>query len=322
MTTETPRHEYEQLMEDFSQQLVKAEAHPVGARQRRWGAVGALAAASIAAAAFLTLGGLGGSGRLDVVAQAKAALAPAEQIVHLVTTSHMEMRGGAQAEVIGREAEASKPRISERWSASNPLRWRVASTAPTFTSHGTLAGRVEQSYGNGTEELYVQALNTLNVRSGVSEASASSLPAGPLGTDPVARIHAMLDAGQLHDAGMGTVDGHTVRRLVGQEAGPPLPSVHSPWPVEYDVDPETYAPVRLTIEQIGVSFPENTGTPTQIVDVNTYERLPLNESTIAQLSIHPAGSPTVERHEANEPQGSSAAVSHSKRPARSATKPQ
>jgi len=149
------------------------------------------------------------------------------------------------------------------------------------------------------EELYVQPLNTLSVQTGVSENSAwTRLAGGPLGADPVARLHAMLEGGQLHDAGSGTVDGHTVLRLVGQELSPPLRSAHSPWPVEYDVDPETYAPVRFTVEEVGMNFPGNTGVPTQVVDVNIYELLPLNERTTRLLSIHPVGSPTIERHQA------------------------
>ena len=70
----------------------------------------------------------------------------------------------------------------------------------------------------------------------------AGLSNGPLGTDPVAGIRSMLAAGQLHDAGSGTVDGRAIRRLVGEELSRPQGFAHSPWPVEYDVDPTTYAP--------------------------------------------------------------------------------
>jgi hypothetical protein len=156
---------------------------------------------------------------------------------------------------------------------------------------------VQTSYGGGAEEHYIPSLNTLNIRTGVSEdGQRVSLSDGPLGADPVASIRAMLEAGQLHDAGSGTVDGHAVKRLLGEELNLQLRAPHPPWPVEYDVDPETYAPVRFTAEEVGTSIPDNTGTPTQVVDVNTYEELPLNEDTAALLSIKPTGDPTVTVH--------------------------
>jgi hypothetical protein len=298
MTTTRPDTGYDRLMEDFGQQLQEAEARPAGQqRGRRRAAVGALVLAGFAAGT-LTLIGAGGGGRLDVVAQAEAALAPAGHVVHLVTTSHMEMRGSSHAEIVGPEAEDGKPRVVERWSTSQPTRWRVASTVPIVTAHGTFTGPVQRSYSAGTEEGYIPSLNTLDVTTGVSELSPrATLSGGTLGTDPVAAIRSMLEAGQLHDAGSGTVNGHAITRLVGEELSRPEGFAHPPWPVEYDVDPETYAPARFTVEEIGVNFPGNTGTPTQVVDVNVYEQLPLNQSTAALLSIHPAGNPTVVHHD-------------------------
>ena len=289
---------YDRLLEDFGQRLQEAETRPAGGqRGRRRAAAGALVLAGIAAGTLM-LTGAGGGGRLDVVAQAKAALAPVGHVVHLVTTSHMEMRGGSQAEIVGPEAEENEPRVTERWSASQPTRWRVAATVPSVTTQGTSPEPVQRSYGGGTEKVYLQSLNTLDIRTGVSEDSLrASLSSRPLGADPVARIRSMLEAGQLHDAGSGTVDGHAVQRLVGEELNAPLGAPHPPWPVEYDLDPNTYAPVRFTVEEVGMSFPGNTGTPTQVVDVNTYEELPLNETTAALLSIHPADNPTVVHHD-------------------------
>jgi hypothetical protein len=258
--------------------------------------------AGIAVGTLLLIGaGIGGGGRLDVVAQAKAALAPAGEVVHLVTTSHTEMRGGSQAEIVGPEAQDNTPRVTEQWSSSDPVRWRVASAVPIVSAHGTSTGLVQLSYGAGTEELYVQPLNALSITSGVSEDSPRvSLSAGPIGTEPVPRIRSMLEAGQLHDAGSANVDGRAVRRLVGEEPPPTsssLPARHSLWPVEYDVDPETYAPVRFTVEEVGISTPGNTGILTTVVDVNTYEELPLNESTASLLSIQPTGNPTVHHYQ-------------------------
>jgi hypothetical protein len=296
----TETHEdtgYERLFEDFGQLLREAEAMP--ARRRRGhpprAALAALALAGVLAGALL-LTGAGSGGRLDVLAQAKAALAPAGQVLHLVTTSHMEMRGGSQAEIVGPEAEENTPRVAERWSASEPTRWRIAATVPFVSADGAHPEATQLAYAGGTEELYLQALNRLQITSGVSEDGARvSLHDGALGADPVARIHTMLEAGQLHNAGRGTVNGHAVERLLGDELGSPPGGSRVPWPVEYDVDPNTYAPVRLTVEEVGTRFPGNTGTPTQVVEVDAYEQLPLNETTLALLSIHPAASPVVSR---------------------------
>jgi hypothetical protein len=283
---------YEQLMEDFGQQLQQAEARPAGAHRRRWIAAGALSVVIAAVAQS----GLDGGGRLDVVAQAEAALAPAGQIVHLVTTSHMELRGGSTSEIIGAEAEENTPRVTEQWSISKPLRWRVASNVPIVTAHGSSTGPVQLSYGGGTEEFYAQPLNALNIRTGVAENSPRvSLSEGPMGSEPVPKIRAMLETGQLHDAGSGNVQGRAVRRLVGED----IQNGHS-WPVEYDVDPSTFVPVRFTVEESGVSVPGNSGTLTQVVDVNTYKEIPLNESTASLLSIQPLGNPTVSRTQVGE----------------------
>ncbi len=306
---------YERLLEDFGQMLQEAETRPAGKqRGRRRAAAGALALTGIVAGVLVLMGASSG-GRLNVVAQAKAALVPLGHVVHLVTTSHMEMRGASQAEIVGPEAENNTPRVAERWLASEPTRWRVAATVPYVTAQGTHPEQMQLAYTGGTEELYLESLSTLDITTGVSEDSARvSLIDGPLGTDPVARIRSMLEAGQLHSAGSGTVNGHAVERLVGDELSSPLEPTHQPWPVEYDVDPNTYTPIRFTVEEVGTSFPGNTGTPTQVVEVNTYEQLPLNETTASLLSIHPAGNPLVTHHyEATSPQESDGLAAQSAR---------
>lgn len=288
---------YERLLEDFGQSLQEAETRPAGGhhRRRRVASVGFVLAGITAGVLLLT--GVGSGGRVDVVAQAEAALAPSGNVVHLVTTSHMEMRGGSQAEIVGTEAELNTPRVAERWSATQPTRWRVAATVPSVTAQGTHPEQVQRSYGGSTEEVYLRSLNTLEITTGVSGDGLQVRSSGPLGADPVARIRSMLEAGQLHDTGSGTVDGRVVSRLVGEELSPPSGAPHAPWPVEYDVDPNTYAPVRFTVEEVGMNFPGNAGTPTEVVEVNTYEQLPLNETTAVLLSIHPTGSPTVVHHD-------------------------
>jgi len=291
---------YERLLEGFGELLQEADARTAERRPGpRRAVAGALALAVIlTASGTLMLTGTGGSGRLDIVAQAEAALSPVGHVVHLVTTSHMEMRGGSQAEIVGPEAEDNEPRVAERWSASQPTRWRVLATVPSVTAQGTHLEQVQRAYAGSVEEVYLQSVNTLDITTGISEGGTRvDLHDGPLGVDPAARIRSMLEAGQLHSAGGGTVDGRVVERLVGDEPSSSFGPAHPPWPIEYDVDANTYIPVRFTVEEVGMSFPGNTGTPTQVVEVNTYEQLPINETTTSLLGIQPAGNPMVVRHD-------------------------
>lgn len=295
--TESNNPPYAQLVEDFGTQLQEAiRRNPPSRRDPRIAGVGALAVAGIAAGA-LVLVGAGSNGHVDGIAQARAALAPVGRVVHLVTTSHLEIPGARQGTTAGGQGELSPPQVVERWSASDPTRWRVATVAPVATAHGSVRGQIQRSYDNGTEELYVQPLNTLEITTGVTEGLRTS--DGALGVDPVARISKMLDGGELHDAGSGIVDGQRVERLVGEEPGSPPAAGRArraPWPVEYDVEPGTYAPVRLTLEEVGVTMEGTTGAATEVIDVNSYEQQPLDPTTAQLLSIHPTGQPIVSHH--------------------------
>jgi hypothetical protein len=303
--------QYERFLADFGEQLHQAQKRRAGrTHSRRRVTTGALAL-GILAAGIVLLTGTGG-GRGDVVSEAQAALAPAGQLLHLVSTSRLEMRGGSQSEVTGREAESvgwNRPRVAEEWSAASPARWRIATTIPTGTARGFVtAAPIQCAYANGSEETYDQAFQTNElditpVSKGHDESSQESpctdQVSGGLGTEPVAHIHAMLEAGELNAAGKGTVNGHAVLRLTGKETRSDLNGAGRPWPVEYDVDPETYAPVRFTVEMVGANALGNTGTLTEVTDVTAYERLPFNQSTAALLSVKTIGSPTI-RHGINQ----------------------
>jgi hypothetical protein len=306
--TETQDDEYGRFLEDFGKQLNHGKQRAEQLRSRRRIATGGLALAAIAAAIVAVASTSGG--RVDVVAEAEAALAPPGQLLRIVTTSRLEMRGGTQTEITGHYAESlgwNKPRVAEEWSASTPTRWRIATTIPTATAQGSMpAAPLQCAYSNGNEETYNQGfqtneLNIVPVTKGQDEASEESpctdQTSSGLGTQPEEHIHSMLEAGQLRPAGTGTVNGRAVLRLTGQQTQPQLKTANNsgipPWPVEYDVDPETYAPVRFTVEKVGANTFGNTGTLTEVTDVTTYEQLPLNESTTALLGIKTTGNPIV-----------------------------
>jgi hypothetical protein len=282
--TETDHHAYNRLLEDFGRALdAGAARHAATRRSRRHRSAGALLLAGIGAGA-LVLVGAGSHAQIDVVAGARAALAPAGPIVHLVTTG----RSGAGA-----------TSTSQQWSASDPPRWRVAFSIPTPTTtpggkpvgnlDGLVTGPMQISYGGGAEETYFQQPNTLEITTGLSNDGSHVAPRGPLGVEPVATVRSMLAARELHDAGHATLNGRAVRRLVGKESRGSNP----PWPVEYDVDPRTGAPVRVRIEAPRATQPAGIGVPVIVLEVDTYQLLPLNSSTASLLRIQPSGKPTV-----------------------------
>jgi hypothetical protein len=305
--------EYERFLEQMGAQLDQAASRRASQlRRRRRLATGSVALCAVVAGVALLVGG--GTGRVDVVAEAEAALAPTGQVLRLVTVSQLEMRGGTHTEITGSEAEGlgwNKPRTAEQWSASEPTRWRIATTIPTATSAGsTAAAPIQCAYSAGSEETYDQGLRTnevlvVPVSSGQDESSQESpcttQVSGGLGTQPVAHIHAMLESGALKAAGKATVNGREVLRLTGQEARPQLTGAGAAasWPIEYDVNPETYAPVRFTVEMVGADALGNRGTLTEVTEVTGYEGLPLTETTAGLLSLKTAGNPVV-RHGVNQ----------------------
>jgi hypothetical protein len=204
-----------------------------------------------------------------------------------VTVSQLEMRGGTHTEITGSEAESlgwNRPRTAEEWSASEPTRWRIATTIPTATSEGSIAAAPIQCEGRDESS---------------EESPCTTQVSGGLGTQPVAHIHTMLESGELKATGKATVNGREVLRLTGRETRPQLTGAGPAWPIEYDVDPETYAPVRFTVEMVGANALGNTGTLTEVTNVTTYEQLPLNETTTGLLALKTTGMPVI-RHGVNQ----------------------
>jgi hypothetical protein len=286
---------YQQLLDDFGRQLDHAASRrrrPPSARRPLW--IG-LALATVAGIAVVLAGG-GGTARLDVVAQAQAALSPPGGLVYMVTTTRVEAPG--------RTLVQPPPLPTQQWSTGTPERWRMAQNLPAHGNihvvgpYGQVVGREEFSFANGTTEYYAREPNVLEITSGLSsDGPAATDLTAPLGTDPVVELRSMLDSGRLHDAGTRTLAGRAVRRLVGEESRGAKP----PWPIEYDVDASTFRPVQVAI-QMRTQSPAapQTGTLTMIETVERYERLPLNPRTVRLLTIHPTGTPTVYRHRAGE----------------------
>jgi hypothetical protein len=286
---------YERMLDDFAVQLRTGVARSTRRKRGRRGATAVSMLAACVGAVALLLSGAGGGAHVDVLAQARAALAMPGQIVHLITTEHVEIRGGAHP-------ESGPSSTREQWSSTSPARWRVALTIPTpdatpegkplGNTDGLVTGPMQFSYGGGSSEEYFEQSNSLNITTGVSEQSPQASPTGPLGVEPIAQVRTMLGDGQLGEAGTTTVNGKAALRLLGAYPRGENP----PWHVEYDVDPTTYAPVQVTIEVAQPSRPASKGIQTIVVSVGRYELVPLNASTESLLSISPTGTPTVHRY--------------------------
>jgi hypothetical protein len=252
-------HRYQQLMDGFGAELARAEARMTARRvRRRRVTLGGLAASGALAAVLVLVGIGGGGGRgLDVLAQARAALAPPREVVHLVVTSSL----------VGRH---SRPLTTEQWSATDPPRWRISMDD----------GHQQMAYARGVQRVYFRPRNALSIYRGYSAKSVPSNAPGMFSNDPVAGLRAMLAAGKLRDAGEVTANGRTVRRLVGEMRIPERSGAFVQR-TTYDVDPKTFAPLGGTV----VFLLAHGHRVTMAFHVDRYERLPLTADTTKLLTI-------------------------------------
>jgi hypothetical protein len=270
-------HDHDPLdryMDDFGRRLRGATPAHNRRRSRVPFLVGPIfAAAAAITALLLLLPGGSTTRRLDVVAEARAALRLQDgEISHLVYTSAIEGDG---------RSSSSIPRVTtEQWSAAHPARWRATWVQPTNVVRRG-GERIEISYANGTEMEYYRASNRLRVVHGLRGSQAPRVY--PLGADPVATLRAMLAGGRVRDAGEATVNGRTVRRLVGTRTRA-FGKQRVTTSVEYDVDPATFAPVRA---RIGLPVPSGAHRVSTVLDFRTFERLPLTAANAKLLTVQP-----------------------------------
>ncbi len=268
---------YDRYLDDFGARLQAAgSASP--RRPRRRLALGTLiTTAAVAVALVVVLSGSPAGRPLDVVAEARAALAPRGEIVYLRITA---------SSAIGPEgAKPPPPSTTEQWTAADPPRWRLVQTIPRGRGNGTVSdgdgrrivGRQEFAYAAGRQSDFSVELNRLVVNTGYSDDGLAARP-GPFGGDPATDLRAMLAERKVTDAGLVETGRGTVRRMVSQSAGPGRPTRR----FTYDVDPETFAPVRGVLR---VEFRPSPLILTSIFTIERYERLPLNAQTARLLTI-------------------------------------
>ena len=279
--------------------LSRRTSRPRSGRVVRLGvAAGAVAAVAVAVGA-VALTGAGGS-RTDVVAEARAALAPRGEIVHTVTRA--DGPGGMGAIMFDDDKRVGRlTGESEQWTAADPLRTRNR----TFLkrSDGSRES-MDSAYGAGV---------TRNTQSWSDEVRVMRLPASQrdeyeqrmtstsptqLGPDPIQGLRTLLEDGGLHADGKVDFDGREALRLVGHQ-----PVRHYPHgarslaiDVEYLVDPKTYAPIRLvttpllpsSIKGYGGKHPAHVAPITAQITFERYERIPLTDKTATLLELDTA----------------------------------
>lgn len=237
------QQDYDRYLDDFGARLARAAAPdpaPTRPPRRRLalGLGGTAVATAAVVATVLAVGGGAAGERLDVVAQAQAALAPEGKIVHMVVRTDVELDG------LDRGADAT----SEIWSADDRPRWRLRQTLPDLPVDRPVPGIgsvQELSYGDGVQRIYTVQADVLRETDGFTDDSPIARPPSFLqsgSSDPAAGLRARLERGELRDTGEVAFDGQTVRRLVAtSELG------ETRQRFVYDVDPQTFAPVAGSV---------------------------------------------------------------------------
>lgn len=188
---------------------------------------------------------------VDVVARAQAALAATpNEIVHTIVTQTSQTP----------QTPAGKARTDtiEQWGTISPTRGRI-----WFRPSSAPVGGAQRTY--------------------------SQQPGGPRAhapnADPVSAIRALIDQGLLRDVGEAVVAGRTIRRLQGHSD-----SEHDSSDITYDVDPDSYEPLRavqrITPRLHGTGRTADTLTVTTRFDL--IERLPLTPENERLLEVQPA----------------------------------
>ncbi|MBE2320889.1 hypothetical protein DVA67_033335 [Solirubrobacter sp. CPCC 204708] len=201
---------------------------------------------------------------VDVVAEARAALGGTDAIVHVVARDERFNPDGTLVDRSGT--------TSEIWSARDPLRLRIREA------------NVESAYADGVittrADGKVQTTRLDDAARRAIEDMDSSTSLTQPGRDPLAVVRRLLDEGALRPDGTAEVGGREVRRLVGSRPAPDAmgPAVQ----VEYLVDADSYAPVRLSTR---ATLEDGRPAGARTLTFLEYQRLPLTRANEPLLAI-------------------------------------
>jgi hypothetical protein len=274
--------------------------HGTGRRHRTWRPV-VVGATAMALAIAIVISTDLGSGPPDVIAEARAALEPRGDVLHLVLLGGPVTPAGRPAGELlsdsGGRTFRRLTRRTEQWSATSPLRFRSrrevvdpktgerGSTNYGLISDGTGAGTAWSDQSWDRNPARTSTLENIAPYGDVAEVGALRT------ADPAGEIRRQLDAGTFTDQGTAKVDGTTLRRLVATIPGRARGNGYVPdQRIVYLIDAETYAPRRFELQQrapAGADVPDRYKrfVPAERFEIGTYEHLPLDDATRALFAV-------------------------------------
>lgn len=271
-------------------------------RTRRRALTVALAAVAAALAVVLTASEIGGN-RTDVLAEARAAVAPEGYVVHtLARTTMVNPDGSAVGGVMharGRAVGRMDGPV-ERWSGSEG-RWRELRRFPS--GRGMPGGWAELAYADGvlrSRFSWRRGVRSQRVPAAYADAVRRAGAGQMLQTgtaDPLATVRQMLDSGEAREAGETTRDGRRLLRLVAESPALRIrrrgADTHRGMrtTTTYLIDATTYAPVEVEMVMRFQPYRTDAKTGRPLVGPSTrttflrYERLPLTAETKRLLRL-------------------------------------
>jgi hypothetical protein len=258
-------------------------------------------ATALALAAALVVSADLGAGPPDVIAEAKAALEPRDDVLHLVLVGGPVTPAGRPAgEVISDDGGRTTRRLArriEQWSTTAPLRFRSRREAVDATTgkRGVWnSGLTSDTSGEGTawsdktwDQSPAQTSPLKNIAPYGDIAEVGILRT----TDPATQLRRQLEAGEFTNRGTTTIDGTTLRRLIATVPGRAESNGYVPdQRIVYLIDPETYAPRRFELQHrapAGAKVPDRLKRfiPAERFEISTYEHLPLDGTSRALFAV-------------------------------------
>lgn len=323
------------LKAQFGADLRAAQAqhspHAAAARARRPIRRRRVVLSAVAAAAALSVGALVLSGgpaeRLNVVAQAEAALAPKPGILHMRVRffESMERDGKPVVNPGGHPTHPPGGVPLELWSTTNPTRWRTRSFEPDWqgvphTQIGSNTAHVSLA-ADHAHRAYYPSLGRAEIITDIPERVSdlddpTNFWWGPMEKVTPDDVPTMLQNGVLRDGGLRAVEGGTARRLVGRSVQRDGAAVLT-YTYEYFVNPQTFAPIQTVFTSVTTVLTEDKeyGRPkgTELyrsrVKFEVYEHLPATPENERLLEIDaPAGTKVLTRKYRQNPRKGSETV--------------
>ena len=227
----------------------------------------------------------------DVVAEAREALGTSGEIIHLLTRLDYTVDGAPPASNVVLDDDQGRPLghlsdRTERWTALDPLRERSRFTI--VPEDGGAPHTTDYIFADGVAELrhsWTDKVQTEKLSQAQYERVRGELSPGQPGADPVAGVRKLLADGDLTAAGEETLDGRRVVRLTGEEPSP-NGTAQRPFPprkIEYLVDATTFAPVRITYDDLVEDGGEKVNALRRVITFEVFERLPMTPENEALL---------------------------------------